>query len=249
MNISIIGIGEIGGVIAQKLVQAGHRVKIANSQNKERLQDFAKEIGAEVSDLENISKNTEVLVLSVPFSAVKNLSKSIFKNLPKSAIIVDTGNYYPEFRDEKIAEIDNGMPESVWVSHQIGRKVVKAFNSLLAFSLQNLGKKKTAENRLAIQICADDEEQKKIVMSLVEDCGFEAFDSGSLENSWQQQPNSAGYCCDYTAEKLRKIKENSSQNKEIIKERRAFLSSKMGELLGGDFSHQNVIKINREYNQ
>lgn len=177
------------------------------------------------------------------------MPKTIFETLPTSAIVVDTGNYYPEFRDENIAEIDNGMPESVWVSHQIGRKVVKAFNSLLAFSLQNLGKEKSAENRLAMQVSGDDETQKKIVMQLVEDCGFKPFDNGNLENSWTQQPNSAGYCCDYTAEELRKIKQNSTQNPQIVKERRAFLSAKMNELLNGDFSHENVIKINRKYNQ
>lgn len=249
MNISVIGTGAIGGTIAQKLAQAGHQVKIANSKGKESLTEFAQNIGAEASDLENIAQNTEILILSVPFSVVKSLPKTIFETLPTSAIVVDTGNYYPEFRDETITEIDNGTPESVWVSEQIGRKVIKAFNALLAFSLQNLGKEKSAENRLAMQVSGDDEHQKKIVMQLVEDCGFEAFDNGNLQNSWSQQPNSAGYCCDYTAEELRKIKQNSTQNPSIVKERRAFLSAQMGELLNGDFSHENVIKINRKYNQ
>lgn len=249
MNISVIGTGAIGGTIAQKLAQAGHQVKIANSKGKESLTEFAQSIGVEASDLENIAQNTEVLILSVPFSVVKSLPKAIFETLPTSAIVVDTGNYYPEFRDENIAEIDNGTPESLWVSEQIGRKVIKAFNALLAFSLQHLGKKKGETGRLAMQVSGDDEHQKKIVMQLVEDCGFEAFDNGNLQNSWSQQPNSAGYCCDYTAEELREIKQKSAQNPQVIKERRAFLSTQMGELLNGDFSHENVIKINRKYNQ
>ena len=39
-------------------------------------------------------------------------------------------------------EFDESKPESVWISEQIGRKVIKSFNSVLAYSLQNLGKNK-----------------------------------------------------------------------------------------------------------
>ena len=39
-------------------------------------------------------------------------------------------------------EFDESKPESVWISEQIGRKVIKSFNSVLANSLQNLGKNK-----------------------------------------------------------------------------------------------------------
>ena len=134
------------------------------------------------------------------------------------------------------------------MSEQIGRRVIKTFNNLLAYSLQNLGKPKEEKNRLAMQITGDDDEQKKIVMKLIEDCGFEPYDNGNLENSWTLQPNSAGYCCDYTSEELKKIKENSKQTKEDVKERRKKIMGNFNELTGGDFSHENVIKVNRKYN-
>ena len=54
------------------------------------------------------------------------LSKDIFLNLPKESIVIDTSNYYPEMRKE---EFDETKPESVWISEQIGRKVIKTFNS------------------------------------------------------------------------------------------------------------------------
>ena len=60
--------------------------------------------------------------------------------------------------------------------------------------MENLSKAKEEKNRIAMQVAGDDEAQKKIVMKLVEDCGFEPYDNGNLENSWTQQPNSAGYC-------------------------------------------------------
>ena len=211
MKVSVIGIGQIGGTIAKKLSKAGYKVAVANSKGKSSVQKFAEEIGAEPRDIESISKDAEILILSIPFGAIPKLSKDIFLNLPKESIVIDTSNYYPEMRKE---EFDETKPESVWISEQIGWKVIKTFNSILAYSLQNLGKNKDGKNKIAIQVAGDDEKQKKIVMKLIEDCGFEPYDNGTLENSWTQQPNSVGYCCDYTCEELKKVKENS---KTIIK--------------------------------
>ena len=190
-------------------------------------------------------KDAEVLILSIPFGAVPKLSKNIFNNLPKSAIIIDTSNYYPEIRKE---EFDESKPESIYISEKIGRKIIKTFNSILSYSLQNLGKPKNEKNRIAIQVAGDDENQKKIAMKLIEDCGFEPYDNGNLENSWTQQPNSAGYCCDYTCEELKKVKEKSKQTKESVKENRKRVLMNFEKLTGGNFSHENVIKINRENN-
>lgn len=70
MKISLIGTGAIGGTIAKKLVKAGHKVSIANSRGKESVRKFAEEIGAEPRDLETISNDAEVLILSIPFGAI-----------------------------------------------------------------------------------------------------------------------------------------------------------------------------------
>ena len=158
MKVSVIGIGQIGGTIAKKLSKAGYKVAIANSKGKSSVQKFAEEIGAEPRDIELISKDAEILILSIPFGAIPKLSKDIFVNLSKESIVIDTSNYYPELRKE---EFDETKPESVWISEQIGRKVVKTFNSILAYSLQNLGKNKDEKNRIALQIAGDDEKQKK----------------------------------------------------------------------------------------
>ena len=55
-------------------------------------------------------------------------------------MIIDTANYYPDVRDARIPEIDAGMPESVWISQQLGRPIFKAFNSLMFHALSELGK-------------------------------------------------------------------------------------------------------------
>lgn len=248
MKIGIIGIGAIGGTIARKLAEKGHYVKVANSRGKDAVKEFADEIGGYPSDLNEISDDIDILILSVPYGAISSIPKSVFSSLSSDAIIVDTGNYYPDMRDNAIEGLGNGEVESLWISNYIGRPVIKAFNNLLAHSLAELGREKGEEGRLAMQVAGDDDESKKIVMDLVDQCGFDPYDAGSIAESWKMQPNSAGYCCDYTIEELKSIKEKSNQTPESVAENMNKIMGNFAEFAGGDFSHENVIKMNRKYN-
>ena len=248
MKIGIIGVGAIGGTIAGKLAKAGHYVKVANSRGKEAVRDFADEIGAIPSDLAEISDDIEVLVLSVPYTAIGTMPESVFANLNDDAFVIDTGNFYPEMRDEAIEGLGNGEVESLWLSNQIKKPVVKSFNNLLAYSLAELGVGEGESGRIAMQVAGDDAMQKEIVMILVNECGFDSYDCGSLAESWKMQPTSAGYCCDYTIDELKSVKENSEQTPESVAKNRQFVMSNFAELSGGDYSHENVIRINRKYN-
>lgn len=248
MNIGIIGIGQIGGTIAQKLAKKGYIVKIANSKGIDNVADFAKAIGAIPADLQTVGVDIDVLILSVPTPSIRQLPKSLWANLSPDTVIVDTANYYPEFRDARIDEIDKGQPESLWVSDVTGRSVIKAFNMLLAHSLAHLGKNIGEQDRLAMWISGDDDRQKHLIMGLVDECGFDALDGGDLANSWRQQPNSAGYCCDYNADELRQSRKNSTQTADSVRQNRAYAAGELPKLTGGDFSHENVIKANRILN-
>lgn len=223
-------------------------MKVANSRGKDAVKEFADEIGAEPSDMNEISEDVDVLIISIPYGAVSSLPESMFEKLPQDAIIIDTGNYYPEMRDAQIEGLGNGEAESLWLSNLINKPVVKAFNTLLAHSLSELGCEKGQNGRLAMQVAADDETQKKIAMDLVDQCGFDSYDAGNLKDSWKMQPGSAGYCCDYTVDELKEIKEKSAQTPESVAKNRAKVMGNFADLTGGDFSHENVISVNRKYN-
>ena len=47
MKIGVIGIGNIGGTLARKLIEAGHEVCVANSRGVEGVRSFADQIGAQ----------------------------------------------------------------------------------------------------------------------------------------------------------------------------------------------------------
>ena len=245
MKIGIIGIGNIGGTIARKLKAAGHEIRVANSRGAESVRRFADEIGATAADVNGAVDGVDVIFLSIPLPAIAELPNGLLKAVPEDVPVVDTSNYYPGMRDPRIPEIDEGMPESVWVSRQLGRPVIKAFNNILAYSLAELGRPEGSPDRLAVAVAGDDAKAKQIVMELVNDTGFDPVDAGSLGESWRQQPSTPAYCCDYRMEMMRKGLA-AAVNGDAPKKR-----DRMPELfakLGPTASHEEIIAMNRSLN-
>jgi predicted dinucleotide-binding enzyme len=174
-----------------------------HSRGPEAVKPFADEIGAEAAHIYGAVDGADVVLLSMAFPAAATLPKDLFDRAANGVVIIDTANYYPAVRDPRIAEIDAGMPESVWISQQLGRPIFKAFNSIMFYALSEQGKPEGSPGRLAIPVAGDEARAKQIVMGLVNDIGFDPVDGGSLEDSWRQQPSTPAYCCDYDAEKTR----------------------------------------------
>jgi hypothetical protein len=106
-------------------------------------------------------------------------------------IIVETGDYYPSWRDGRIEAIERGTTESGWGSSVLGRPVVKAFNNMTAQSLAEGARSKGAKKGIALPVAGDDARAKSIVIALLDDLGFDGVDAGGLDESWRQQPGTA----------------------------------------------------------
>jgi predicted dinucleotide-binding enzyme len=200
MKIGIIGAGNIGTTLARKLAAGGHEVKLANSKGPDTIRDLARDVGATAVSKEEAVRGVEVIILSIPFAKYLDLAV-LFNNMPTDVVIIDTSNYYP-FRDGAIVEVDVGKPESVWISEQIGGRVIKAWNAVLATTLAERDRPKGASGRIAVPVAGDDLKAKAIAMELVEATGFDALDSGSLGDSWCQQPGTPAYCTELTTKEL-----------------------------------------------
>ena len=201
MRIGIIGAGNIGSTLAQKLAKRGHSVLIGNSRGPETLKNLSDETGAKAVAVREATRGVDVIILSIPLGKLP-LLKEVLAGLPDDAVIADTSNYFP-VRDGQIHAIERGQVESVWVSEQIGHSVVKAWNNVLAAILESKGLPAGAHGRIALSVAGDDDAAKNAVMSLVEDTGFDAIDGGSLAESWRQQPITRAYCSELTADELR----------------------------------------------
>ncbi|MED4136232.1 NAD(P)-binding domain-containing protein [Priestia megaterium] len=240
MRFGIIGAGSIGSIISKKLVKNGHDVKIADARGIERLE--GKELAGTPVRVEDAIKNIEVLIISLPVEAMPSI-RNIIDQVEEEVIIVDTSNYYP-FRDGKIKEIENGMVESVWVSNQLGRPIIKAFNNLLAHTLENEGTPEGTSGRIAIAIAGNDQSQKQVIMDVVNELGFDAVDSGSLSDSWRQQPGTPAYCTELTKDELTNALEKA--NKEKASLLRDKVIERFAEEKEAEFSHKDVVNLNRE---
>ncbi|WP_340265868.1 NADPH-dependent F420 reductase [Sphingobium mellinum] len=245
MKIGIIGIGSIGGLLARGLVAAGHQVSVANSRGADSVRAFAEEIGATAADVRGAVTGVDMIILSVPLPALASLPGDLFDAVPRDVPVVDTSNYYPGMRDPQIAELDAGEVESLWVSRQIGRPVIKAFNNILAYSLAELGRPEHAPGRLAIAVAGDDPAHKALVCGIVNTLGFDPVDAGPLAQSWRHQPATPAYCCDYDADTMRKALAQAVQGEAPHK--RDHLITQYP-ALGPAPTHDQFIQLNRSAN-
>jgi len=217
MKIGFIGAGEMGGTLIRQYSRTGHSVKMANSSGPEKLKSLALETGASAVTLAEVVTDVDIIVITIPLIGILKLPQHLFKNTSTKTTITETSNYYP-IRDGIIEDIEGGMPESVWVSNQLQRPVIKAYNNILYRSLVNSGLPKGSASRLALPISGNDKQSKDLVSILVNDSGFDSLDYGSLQDSWRQQPGSPAYCTDLTLTQLKKSIEKA--RRELLPQRR-----------------------------
>lgn len=203
MKIGIIGAGNIGGVLTRRLTALGHEVAVANSRGPETLQTLASETGARAVTVREAARGKDLVVVTIPQKNVPDLPSDLFAGVGPEVVVVDTGNYYPQHRDGRIAEIEDGMTESGWVERQLGRPVIKAFNNIYAAHLNDGGTPKGTPGRIALPVAGDDRAAKAIVLDLIDQLGFDPIDAGGLDESWRQQPGTPVYTTDRDAAGVR----------------------------------------------
>ncbi|WP_369792602.1 NADPH-dependent F420 reductase [Williamsia sp. D3] len=200
MKIGILGVGHIGKTLAQKFSAGGHDVKVANSRGPETIEADVLKNGATATSASEAVRDVDVVIISVPLNRIPDVVP-VMSAVPRHTLVIDTSNYYP-MRDNEIEPIEQGQVESVWVAEQLGRPVVKAWNSIGANSFAVNGTPSGTPNRIAIPVAADDPKDRQAAMALVEETGFTAFDAGVLAESWRQQPGTPCYCTDVTEDEV-----------------------------------------------
>ncbi|GAA2058315.1 NADPH-dependent F420 reductase [Williamsia deligens] len=203
MRIGIIGAGYIGGTLTRRLTALGHEVSVANSRDPETLSELASETGATAVWARDAARGADLVILSIPQKNVPDLEPGIFAARADGAPIIETNNYYPQQRDGLIAAIEDGQPESAWVSEQIGQPVVKVFNGIYWKNLLEKGKPAGTEGRIALPIAGDDAAAKVLVSDIVDQLGFDPVDAGTIADSWRQQPGTPVYGQHGTADETR----------------------------------------------
>lgn len=235
MKIGIIGVGHIGKTLALELAKSGHEVVVANSSGPENIDPSVLTEGAVAVTARQAVQDKDVIILSIPLERTPEVAP-LFADVSKDVVVIDTSNYIPA-RDGKIESIEAGQVESLWVQQQLGRPIAKAWNAILAHSFATKGKPAGNPDRIAIPISADREIDREITLKLVDETGFDAFDAGSLANSWRHQPAAPAYCTDLTLVEIQAVIDTAE--KERLPKRRELCISVLTERLGG-ISPENI---------
>lgn len=194
MRIGIIGAGNIGSHLTRRFTAVGHEVRVANSRGPETLAALAEETGATPVRAGEAARGAEIVVVTVPLKRVPELPSGLLDGAAEGVAVIDTGNYYPQQRDGRIAEIeDEGLTESRWTERRIGHPVVKAFNGTFAADLLDRHRPAGAPDRMALPVAGDDPAAKAKVRALIEEIGFDTVDAGGIDDSWRQQPGTPVY--------------------------------------------------------
>ena len=210
MRIGIIGAGNIGGNLTRRLAALGHEVSVANSRGPETLASLVQETGAKTVSAAEAVHDKDLVVVTIPEKNIPDLPAGLFDGISADVVVIDTGNYYPQQRDGRIDDIENGMPESRWVERQLGRPVIKAFNNIYARHLLERGQPAGTPARIARPVAGDDPKAKAIMLRLVDELGFNGVDAGGLDESWRQQPGTPVYGTDHDADGVRRALSEAS---------------------------------------
>ena len=195
-TIGIIGSGMIGGTVARLSVAAGHHVVLSNSRGPETLDELVAELGplATAGTAEQAAEAGELVLVSVPLKAISEIPAKPLAGKP----IMDTGNYYAQ-RDGQIEELDTGaITTSGLLQRQLpDAHVVKVFNNIFFKHLLSLARPHGAEDRTALPIAGDDAAAKAAVTAFLDSIGYDTVDTGSLADSWRQEPGTPVYGSPY----------------------------------------------------
>lgn len=184
MQVSIVGNGNMANGIATRLLAGGHSVTlhVRDQAKGEALKDevqAAAANGATITVVGGLESVGDILIPTVHFGEEMEAVAKEFGEAAAGKVVVDISNPVDFKTFQLIPEPGVAGAETVAALFG-GSKVVKAFNTIFAATLQT---GKVGGLPLDVFIAGDDEEAKKMVEQLVTDGGMRPLDVGPLKNA------------------------------------------------------------------
>jgi 8-hydroxy-5-deazaflavin:NADPH oxidoreductase len=180
MEIAIIGAGDVGGTLGRLWAKKGHQIMfgVRNLQSHNVLNLIRSiDSGVKVGTIGEAASFADVILLAIPWMAVEETIKSAGDLSGK--ILIDPTNPIKADLTGLIIESSTSAAEEIakWAKDS---KVVKAFNSIGAKTLDNL---QFGLVRADAFICGDDFKSKTVAKKLATEIGFDSVDAGPLINA------------------------------------------------------------------
>lgn len=183
-KVAVIGLGNIGKVVATNLVK-GNRPVIIASRKLEDAQKLAQELGSLATAAETVDaiKQADIVVLSVWFNTIQEFMTKYAAEL-KGKIIIDPSN--PIAPDEnggfkKIIGENESAGEIISALVPDGAKFAKALGTLGAASLKSAAFQ--TPEKSVLFYATDDTSVNDEVEQLIRDNGFDPVRVGGIDQS------------------------------------------------------------------
>ncbi len=186
MKLAIIGSGNIGKSIGTWASGIGYDV-IFSAKNAEHAKEAAKAAGnnAKYEKTHEAMKQADMILLAVPYSAVKDVLENMGPHLKDKVLIDATNPLNADYSGLEIGFTTSAAEEIAKLAP--GAKVVKAFNTVFAsvYASQN---PQIKGNKISVFYASDDKEAKMKVADLINGMGFDAVDAGPLKAARNIEP-------------------------------------------------------------
>ena len=176
MKIAIIGAGRVGGALGTALRPKGHDI-VYGVRAPERSQEH------KATSVAEAISGAEIVIMATPWSAAESLVCEHAWSLANKILIDATNPLNPNGSGLAVGFDTSGA--EMLQSQAPEARVFKAFNSAGADVLAN---PHFAEGRAAMFVAGPDGADKKKVMELVTESGFDPVDAGSLKSARLLEP-------------------------------------------------------------
>lgn len=183
-KVAIIGLGNIGRVLATNLIK-GNRPVILAARDIIKAQSLSKELGslAQPMEIEAAIQEADVIIPAIWFASIGEFLKSYATQLEGKIIIDPSNPIFPNDKggfdktiggDESAGEINASLLPT-------GAKLAKAFGTLGAASLANTSGQKPEP--AVLFYATDDQSINPIIEELIIDAGFDPLRVGGIDQS------------------------------------------------------------------
>ncbi|MEU9883842.1 NADPH-dependent F420 reductase [Streptomyces phaeochromogenes] len=174
-GISIIGLGNMAGALADRALAGGNAVEIIG-RDPAKAKELAATLGGAAVGTAGAAPAGDIVILAVPYAGAAAVVSEYGDALQGKVVIDITNPVTPDFQGFVTPDGSSGAQE-IAKAAPAGVHVVKAFNTLFSHVLAA----GPAEGRLLdVFIAGDDAQAKARVSAFIESLGLRPMDTGQL---------------------------------------------------------------------
>jgi 8-hydroxy-5-deazaflavin:NADPH oxidoreductase len=187
MRVGILGSRLMGGKLGTIFARAGHEVVFSYSRSEAKLQELAREAGAQAraGTPREAAQETAALLLAVHWSRIDDVLGQA-GDLSGKTLVTCSLPMNDQDTDLVVAHTSSGAEELARKVPQA--RVVCAFNTLPSEVFFGVFETRGQAPRPSLVYCGDDASSKALAAELIRDAGFDPVDAGPLRIARYTEP-------------------------------------------------------------